>query len=348
MASTRTFLQNASTRHAIFVSRFIGSQRKKILPFLERVRKATIARLRKKDVSTMSKARLKALLKDIDGKVAAIHDEMAKKITKNVTAFAEYEADFSARMFTTGTNTDFTTPSDVAIHAAVFDSPLLLTDDALTIESALRQFSKKKRGELVRTIKDGVIAGRTNNDIIQDINTVASVQRNHASALVTTITNHVSTAARGMTLEENDDLVKGYEWVSTLDGSTTSTCQSLDGRKFPKNATTRPPIHWGCRSTIIPIVKKKYSVLDKITKERPAVGAGGVETVKGNTTYNSWLKKQPKSFQDDVLGKAKGKLFREGGLPVKAFVDHNFEPLTLEQLKRKEPAAFDKAGLDEE
>lgn len=349
MATTRTFLQNASTRHAIFVNRFVGSQLKELLPFVDRIQKETVKRLKNKSLTTMSRRKLDTLLIELNVALEAIHEKMGKKLTKNMTDFAAYEADFSARMFTKGTNTDFVTPSLNTIEAAVFAAPIKLTDKALTIESALKQFSKAKRKEMVTTIKDGVVAGKASQEIIQDVEFVAGkIQKNHASALVRTITNHISTAARDVTLAENQDLIKGVEWVSTLDGKTTGTCQSLDGQVFPKNSGPRPPIHWGCRSTVIPVVKKKYSIRSKIKSERPSVGSTGAKTEKGTTTYNSWLKRQSNEFQDEVLGKSKGRLFREGGLPVTKFVDRNYEPLTLEQLKRKEPVAFKRAGLDDE
>lgn len=349
MSTSRTFLQNASTRHAIFVSRFAGSQIKDIIPTLERIRKRTVNKLTSgKQLTEFSKRRLDKMLKEVDDTLKELYGQMSNKVVNNMREFADYEADFSARMFTKATKAEFEVPASTAIEAGVFANPLILTDKKLSIEQALSQFSRRKRRELVNTIKDGVIAGKTNDEIVSDINFVTrKIQRNHANALVRTITNHVSTAARNITIEENKDLVEGYEWVSTLDGRTTHTCQSLDGKVFPSNSSTRPPLHWGCRSTIIPRVNKDISVFSPEKAERPAVGPDGAETVKGQSTYNSWLKKQPKEFQEEVLGPVRARLFRDGGLTVNSFVDKNFEPLTLKQLKRKEPAAFNRAGIDE-
>jgi len=348
MATTRTFLQNASTRHAIFIGRFAGSQLKEMLPFIERIRRTTLARLSQENVTELNKRKFTALLKELDGTMAEIYDKMGKKLSKNMKDFADYEADFSARMFTKATNTDFTTPASATIEAAVFSRPIEFTTGTVSIEAALREFSKKKRKQMINVIKDGVVAGRTSDEIIRDVNFVNKrIQRNHTAALVRTVTNQISTAARQVTLDDNEDIIEGVEWVSTLDGRTTHTCQALDGQKFPEKSGPRPPVHWGCRSTVIPTVKEEFSVKKDIDTERPAVGDDGAETVKGTTTYNSWLKKQPSSFQDEVLGVDKGKLYREGGLSVRQFVDKNFEPLTLEQLKRKEPLAFERAGLDD-
>lgn len=346
MATTRTFLINASTRHAIFLNRFAGSQLKEILPLLERARDTVIKKLKKTDLAKLSKKRRDTFLMQLDADLANIYTRIGTKLEKNMKDFAEYEAGFSARMLTQATVAEFKVPAKAAIEGAVLANPVLLTDEALSIESSLRQFSVAKRKEMITTIKNGVIAGKTSEEIGKDIEFVAKkIQRNHASALVRTVVNHVSTAARQSVVAANTDIVSGEEWVSTLDGSTTSTCQALDGKVFKEGQGPRPPLHWGCRSTMIPVVKKKYRVVDKASKERPAIGSEGVENVKGGATYNSWLKTQPAEFQAEVLGVEKAKLFRDGGLSVRQFVDKKFQPLTLDELKRKEPLAFKKAGL---
>jgi hypothetical protein len=73
-----------------------------------------------------------------------------------------------------------------------------------------------------------------------------------------------------------------------------------------------------------------------------------VGRVPAATTYQDFLKRQPASFQDDVLGRTKGKLFRDGGLTVDQFVDRAGNELTLDQLAATKPEAFVKAGLDPE
>ena len=54
-------------------------------------------------------------------------------------------------------------------------------------------------------------------------------------------------------------------------------------------------------------------------------------------------------FQDEILGKKKGKLLRNGGLTIKRFtelqLDKKFRPLTLDAMKQLEPLAFEKANI---
>jgi hypothetical protein len=52
-------------------------------------------------------------------------------------------------------------------------------------------------------------------------------------------------------------------------------------------------------------------------------------------TYQTWLAKKDAAFQDDVLGKARGEMFRKG-TTLDRFVDGSGKTLTLEQLKKIE------------
>ena len=58
-------------------------------------------------------------------------------------------------------------------------------------------------------------------------------------------------------------------------------------------------------------------------------------------TYQQWLKRQPKEFQDDVLGPTKAALFRDGELSLDKFVDmRSGKPFDLAALKARESEAW--------
>lgn len=98
-----------------------------------------------------------------------------------------------------------------------------------------------------------------------------------------------------------------------------------------------------CRSSTIPEISAEFDFLKegrtRASKDGPVV----------DQSYYQWLKKQPKSFQDDAIGKTRGKLLRNGGLSAEQFarlnIDKNFAPLTLKEMRDREPLAFLRAGL---
>jgi hypothetical protein len=53
-----------------------------------------------------------------------------------------------------------------------------------------------------------------------------------------------------------------------------------------------------------------------------------------STSYQDWLRRQPNGFQDEVLGRGKAELFREG-LPLERFVDASGRVLNLDELREE-------------
>ena len=139
-------------------------------------------------------------------------------------------------------------------------------------------------------------------------------------------------------------VVVGVEWVSTLDSRTSQVCRSLDGMAFSRNSGPRPPIHIRCRSTTVARLDGRFDVF-KDGQTRPSKGG----PVSANESYYSWLKKQPAAFQREAIGAGRAKLLRSGGLTSQRFAELNigkkFEPLTLKEMRKLEPLAFEKAKI---
>jgi len=126
--------------------------------------------------------------------------------------------------------------------------------------------------------------------------------------------------------------------------SLVKNCKTLDGQKFKVGEGPVPPIHIRCRSTTVADLNPKF---DFLKEGRTRSGEKG--PVDADLDYYDWLKNQPPGFQDQALGPVRGKLFREGGLSADKFaelqLDRNFEPLTLAEMRKLEPEAFEAAGL---
>jgi len=96
---------------------------------------------------------------------------------------------------------------------------------------------------------------------------------------------------------------------------------------------------------------KKWKSLDPkqrnrlIAKERKAFANEAIGEVPAETTYQQFLSRQSAEFQDEVLGKTKGKLFRQGGVKLDQFVDRVGNELTIDELRNKIPTVFEKVGL---
>lgn len=72
-----------------------------------------------------------------------------------------------------------------------------------------------------------------------------------------------------------------------------------------------------------------------IAKERDDWIARNVGRTTASTTYAEWIKRQPESFQRDVLGPARFDLFKKG-VPLSAMVTPDFSrPLTVAELRAR-------------
>jgi hypothetical protein len=114
---------------------------------------------------------------------------------------------------------------------------------------------------------------------------------------------------------------------------------------FPVDSGPRPPAHPNCRSTTTPVIKSWKELGINLTEAPPGTRASMDGQVPATLTYNDWLKKQPQAFQDEVLGPTKAKLYRKGDLSLDRFIDKSGNEYTLDELRRREMGAFERAGI---
>jgi len=344
--STRQYLIDSATRHQIFVQRYAAGREREAQISIERMIDEVSKRL-SGELTEYSQARLTTLLADLQIASQKLLEALGEDIKSEAIDFAQYEAEFNQKMMQQGIDADVSVPAAAQLSSAIYTSPMkLVPRETYTIADALSMFSRKKANQIVQTIKDGVALGDTNALIQTKLSEIGVLQKQQAATLTRTITNHVSTEARYITLFENQDLMEGYEWVATLDSRTTLICGSRDGIVYEFLSTNpRPPAHFSCRSTIVPKVKREYDLLSEVTGNRPSAGADGKKPISASINYGSWLSKQPARFQDEILGTSRGKLFRAGGLKIDKFVDTSGMQYNLDELRKLEPLAFEKAGL---
>jgi SPP1 gp7 family putative phage head morphogenesis protein len=235
----------------------------------------------------------------------------------------------------------------IAIQAAVTQSVI----QGETIDSLVRRI----RGTKANNFADGILSVSTRN----------------AQALARTSVNHVSNAARESVWNANSDIVRCLRWTATLDGRTSPICRSRDGHMAPVGGKTlypsdpelipagaRPPAHFNCRSLLVAVIDGVELVGDRpfvrdtrvrrdrekafraeakergvsVQQVRQEWADANVGRVPAATSYSEWLKTQPASFQDEILGHGKAEMFR-AGVPLERFIDKSGRSLSLVELK---------------
>ena len=195
---------------------------------------------------------------------------------------------------------------------------------------------------------------------------IMQASRRHAETLVRTSVQAVANSTRLSTFEANSDLISAIQWLAVLDSRTTLICMGLSGKcwepvtykpighdkKFPGNTA-----HVRCRSTPVSVLKSFKEVssamgedeLDREFKkqlEKQGFTPEEIAGIKRNTrasmdgqvpaeiTFDKWLGGKTPAFQDELLGKGRGKLFRDGKITLTDLIDQSGRPLTIEELER--------------
>lgn len=350
-------LEDIATRHQVFLERLKAGEANKFTDFLLLIDRSIRSRLASQDLTQYSRTRLTMLLAAIERDLRAIYSDYYDVLRGTLIETAVYEAAFEGRSIDSVAPAAFETivPARQQIIAAVFSSPLSVrgAGGGLLLEPFIKDWTTTEIKRVTGAIQQGVFEGQTTPKILQVVrgtrankyrDGLLAVSNRNAQAIVHTGVQHAASMARQSTWDANADIAKGVRWVSTLDARTTQMCRSLDGHVFPLNKGPRPPIHIRCRSTTILVLKDAFA----------ALAGGGTRASKGgpvsaDLTYYEWLRKQPAAFQNEAIGPTRAQLLRDGGLTAERFAElnigRNFEPLTLDQMRRLEPLAFERAGI---
>ena len=344
-------LTEQSARHAVYIQRFAGGLDNKFLPFLEQLKNSVNSRVARTEFQL---ARQESLLLELSAIQASVYAEYMNQLQLDLNEFAVSESEWQERSLKTVVNVDTTVPAAGQVIAAATATPMVFPDSnvAKQMDSFIKDWSASEIRRVNGIISTGFITGQTQQEIVRSVDQVfdKAVRRNN-EAVVRTAVNHMSSVAREQTYKDNDHIVIGYRWISTLDSRTTSPCRSLDQQVFKLDDSyqPRPPFHPNCRSTTVPELDGRFTI-DDAGGERPSIGDEGRKVVGAKTSYYEFLKQQKPAFQNEAIGPARGRLLRNGGLTAEEFadlaVDDKFRPLTLEQMAAKNPEAFENAGIE--
>ncbi len=347
--SARQLLINSAAKHQVYLQRYAGSANRQLISFVENLKREVLSKLENiPGLTDIKKVTYNKLIQGLSDLSSSLTKDMVNGVVKDMKNLSQYEADFTKRLYdqVIDPSVGFETvvPSVDQLYASAFTDimastvPEYSTDTStgITIQDALQTYGDNAASKVTQAIRSGYATGQTIDEVSSVIQTALTDRINQiqAKTLARTITNHVSAVAREDFFKDNSDIISAYQIVAVLDDRTTLTCAALDGQVFPIDDFDAPPYHWNCRTTFIGVVDPEYAI-DISTAERPAKGDDGENLVSTQTTYNSWLGRQSDAFQDDVLGKERAELFRNG-MNVQQFVDENYTPINLDELRNKD------------
>ncbi len=354
--SLNYILQSGAISHSIDLTRYSNHVIKKLMALLNRSDADLFAQinaaLERLPAESFTVERLDMLLQDVRRINEAAYLQLRHGLEGELKDLVAYESNYQMQLFqsTLPVQLSVASVSVEQVYSAALARPMQ--------SRLLAEWTKGIEADKMIRIRDalrmGYVEGETISQMVQRIRGTRSrgyedgiiqTDRRNAEAIVRTAISHTSNHTRQRFYEENGSLIKALKWTSTLDSRTSSVCMARDGKQFPLNSGPRPPAHFNCRSTMVPVLRSWRELGIDMNELPESTRASMDGQIPESTTYQTWLKGKSAEYQDDLLGKTKGALFPRGDLPLDRFVDKAGKEYTLDQLRQKNAAAFAKAGL---
>lgn len=338
------YILDRSISHAIYLERFKSHEVASILKIYD---KELIPEVEKKltkylGTRTVTETRIKKLAKALSSYTKSEQKILYNQLEKDMSDFATLESKRQVSMIADAApiKLQIQTVNNKVLKSLMGKTPM----QGQFVNEWFSQWGVQTSQKIIRQVRVGVGLGEGIDKITRRIigtksqgykDGIVAAQRRDIKTLVRTTVANVSNGVRDQTYKQNEDIIKGYQIVATLDARTSLICISQDGKVYKIGSGIQPPFHPNCRTVTIPILKS-WKELGINLKEAPATTRATMNgQVSAKKTYSQWLKGQKKSVQEDVLGKKRAALFRNSKVKVDQFVDYKGGTLTLTQLEKK-------------
>jgi SPP1 gp7 family putative phage head morphogenesis protein len=348
--STNERLIDLYMERALDLIRLEAGTRDKVLVFIDQLERDIVAALAKVDPTgtpdgAKQRKRLTELLGIIRGTIKASYRDVATLMASEIREVADHEATWTGQALNTSMRVSF---ADAGVTREFLST---LVSDVLIQGAPTKDWWARQAGGLAERFTDqmrtGIGIGEANSKLIERARATMDVSRASAERLVRSSVQTAANTAREAMYAKNTDLIAALKWSATLDTRTTIMCLARDGHTYSCDdghaaKDGGPPwlqgpgkLHWGCRSTSVPVLKSWRDLgidMDEVPHTTRASMDG---QVPAEQTFAQWLKKQSPERQDTLLGKGKAELYRAGKISVRDLLDQNGRPLTTEQLRAK-------------
>lgn len=357
MRSVNERIADEIRRHAISLARYSEHEKQSIFRMLNRLFGQLRNDLQDSDITTgrtrYQRRRLELLFKQVRATIATSYDEIGKRTEAGLKSLAEIEGEWAVSMLNKSLGVKFVTMTPATAEQLGAIASDVLIEGAPSSEWWSRQ-SEKLLNNFKDQIRQGWTRGETLDQLMkrltggldEDGNPYFDLRkgtRRGAEATIRTSVQAVANDARMRVYKDNADIIDGLQWVSTLDLRTTVECAAMDGLVWDLNGNPighgmtldPPPRHWNCRSVLVPITKSFREMGIPIDEFPESTRASMDGQVPESQNFEKWIAGKPDSYADEVFGKGRAELWRQGKISVRDMVDQRGNPLTLEQLRKE-------------
>ena len=266
--------------------------------------------------------RLRKLEKAIDERLDSFEKDALSASSSSMQRFAVTESAFYKDLLFSGVGTGV--PPNKVLREIVDSKPF----QGKLLKEWYSHLSDVQKDRVKTAIRMGVVQGESVPQVVRRVRQTFDITERQAAAIVRTSINHVTTQSKNALFQENAELLRGVQMLATLDSRTTPYCRAIDLKIFPVNEGPRPPFHFGCRTTIVPIIRGRTEAFETRSSKDGYVD--------GSLNYKQWFKRQSAGFQREVLGPSRYKLFSRGLTDVTRYANREGRLYTLDELYKRE------------
>jgi len=357
MRSVNERIADEIRAHAVSLARYSESERRAIFRLLDRLFGTLRNDLMNSDITegrtAYQRRRLELLFKQARATILSGYEEIIPRAEAGLKSLAEFEGEWTVNALNKiiGVKLVTMTPATAEQLAAIASEALI--EGAPSSEWWSRQ-SEKLLNNFKDQIRQGWTRGETLDQLMkrltggldEDGNPYFDLRkgtRRGAEATIRTSVQAVANDARMRVYKDNADIIEGLQWVSTLDLRTTVECAAMDGLVWDLNGNPighgmtldPPPRHWNCRSVLTCITKSFREMGIPIDEFPESTRASMDGQVPESQTFEKWISGKPDKYADEVFGKGRAELWRQGKITVRDMVDQRGRPLTLEELRKQ-------------
>lgn len=364
MSSSET-LRDLLLSHQVGINRLTNREVRRVASILSRIDRELVRIVG--DTGSLvggDTFRLERLFSELQVTIKGAYADLHKYLRERLPELGAAEGEFSAALLRRSV-------PDPVLFALGKEVSGILDPAFLKHVSQSRPFQGKLMGEWARrlesntrraigqAVREGIREGSSIQKVARLIRgTRASgftdgilqkVTRQQAEAMTRTAIQHIMQAARRKTFQ-NSSVVKGFQWLSTLDLRTTlEYCVPRDHLVWDMHYAPighgytwgggPGVIHWNCRSSSTAVLKS-WKEMGIDAKELPKSSRASMDgQVAGGTTAEGWLKRQlGKPSRRRILEKTWGvervKLFESGRLTVADMTKFDGGLIRLRDLRK--------------
>jgi len=288
-------IADRAIRHSLFLERFKTSETNKIVGLLNKQVLPDILDRVEKHIGkgNFTEKRLNDLAVSVDKVANSGYTDIRKVFKGDMQDLSVSEARWqvSAIEQSMPIDIDLITPNTQVLRSLAIKQPI----QGRFVNDWYKQLAQNTATKVNQSIRLGVAEGQGIESIVRRLkgtrangfrDGILDESRRHLRTLVRTSVTEVTNVAREQVFKENTDVIKGVQYIATLDGRTTHVCASLDGQVFPVDDGPRPPQHPQCRSVTAPVMKSWQELGIPLKEIPPSTRASMDGQVASNQTFS--------------------------------------------------------------